>query len=69
MADRVSLPWDVRIRIPTNAAMPSEARTQLIAEVRAKLENGELDSDLALVETALALIDGDRRAKTSAKNN
>lgn len=65
MADRVSLPWDVRIRVPTQASMPPEAREALVAEVRAKLEAGELDSDLALVETALALLDGDSRIKNS----
>jgi len=61
MTDRVSLPWDARVRIDTRADMPPEAREQLVEEVRARLESGELDSELALVETALALIDGDRR--------
>jgi hypothetical protein len=31
-----------------------------IEEVRARLEQGELDSELAALETALALLDGDR---------
>ena len=36
-----------------------EVRPDRVAEVRQRLEAGELDSELALVETALALIDGD----------
>lgn len=31
-----------------------------IDEVRQRLEEGELDSELAALETALALLDGDR---------
>jgi hypothetical protein len=37
-------------------------RRQLVEEVRRRLASGELDSDLARVETAFALLDGDRRA-------
>jgi hypothetical protein len=31
----------------------------MVAEVRRRLESGELDADVALVETALARLDGD----------
>ena len=34
-------------------------RRDRLAEVQRRLEAGELDSELALVETALALLDGD----------
>ena len=48
-----------RIRRETGAAMPASRRRALMAEVRRRLESGELDSDLARIETALALLDGD----------
>jgi hypothetical protein len=48
-----------RLSVPTGAAMPDEVRRGLLASVRERLLSGELDSDQALVETALALLDGD----------
>ncbi len=48
-----------RVEIRTEARVPEEVRQALVAEVRRRLENGELDSELAMVETALALLDGD----------
>jgi len=50
---------DARVPLPTPTP---EASPDRLAEVRQRLESGELDSDLALVETALALLDGDRPA-------
>jgi len=50
---------DPRIRIQTGAAIPEEVRADLVAEVRQRLEAGELDSEMALVETAMAMLDGD----------
>ena len=55
-----------RVEIRTDAGVPEEVRQALVAEVRRRLESGELDSELALVETALALLDGDRPAGTPA---
>lgn len=49
-----------RVEIRTEARVPVEVRQALVAEVRRRLESGELDSELAMVETALALLDGDR---------
>jgi hypothetical protein len=51
------------VRLPTGADTPTTVRRQLVEEVRRRLASGELDSDLARVETALALLDGDRRAE------
>lgn len=51
----------IRFRLPTGGEPPEEVRARLVDEVRRRLDEGELDSDLALVETALALLDGDRR--------
>ena len=45
-----------RVPVPTEA---DERQRKRLEEVRRRLEAGELDSDLALVETALALLDGD----------
>jgi len=50
-----------RLRLATGADTPQQVREQLVEEVRRKLESGELDSEIALVETALALLDGDGR--------
>jgi len=47
-----------RIQMPLETEA-DELRRQRIEEIRRRLESGELDSDLALVETALALLDGD----------
>lgn len=49
-----------RVEIRTEASVPEQVRQALVAEVRRRLESGELDSELAMVETALALLDGDR---------
>ncbi|MHC4547572.1 MAG: hypothetical protein ACYTEZ_02255 [Planctomycetota bacterium] len=49
-----------RVQLRTGAVVPDRVRQDLVAEVKRKLETGELDSDLAMVETALALLDGDR---------
>jgi hypothetical protein len=51
-----------RLSIPTGADTPATARRKLVEGVRRRLASGELDSDLARVETAFALLDGDRRA-------
>lgn len=56
------LPREPRMRLPTGADTPDAVRRQLVEEVRRRLASGELDSDLARVETAFALLDGDRRA-------
>ncbi|HEX5138766.1 MAG TPA: hypothetical protein VFY93_17470 [Planctomycetota bacterium] len=37
-------------------------RRKLVDEVRRRLANGELDTDIARMETAFALLDGDLRA-------
>lgn len=59
---------DERVEVRTGARMPEEVRQALVAEVRRRLESGELDSELAMVETALALLDGDRQYGVGAKN-
>lgn len=48
-------------RAPRPEEIPSgeEIRRQLVAEVRRKLLAGELDTEVAALETALALLDGD----------
>ena len=48
-----------RLSIETEGVVPDHVRARLVAEVRRRLEAGELDSDLARIETALALLDGD----------
>ena len=48
------------LRVPTGAETPEEVRAELVEKVRERLQKGELDSDMALVETALALLDGDQ---------
>lgn len=48
-----------QLRVETGARIPDSLRAELVAEVRRRLEAGELDSDLARIETALALLDGD----------
>ena len=48
-----------RIHIPTEGNQPLGVRDALLADVRARMEAGEFDSETALVETALALLDGD----------
>lgn len=58
-----------RIEIRTGARMPEEVRQALVAEVRRRLECGELDSELAIVETALALLDGDRQYGVREENH
>jgi hypothetical protein len=50
------------LRIETGADTPAGVRRQLVEEVRRRLLSGELDSEIARVETAFALLDGDRRA-------
>jgi hypothetical protein len=51
-----------RLAVPTGADTPDRVRKELVEEVRRRLESGELDSDLARVETAFALLDGDPAA-------
>jgi hypothetical protein len=53
---------DGPLRRSTGADIPDEVRDELMEEVRRRLAEGELDTDLALVETAFALLDGDRPA-------
>lgn len=53
---------DPLLRIDTGADTPPPVRRKLVDEVRRRLAMGELDSDLARVETAFAILDGDRRA-------
>lgn len=50
---------EVRMRIEVDAEVPSEVREAYLEEVRRRLEAGELDSDVAMFETAMALLDGD----------
>lgn len=52
-----------RLQLDTGAEVPASVRADLVAEVRKRLEEGELDSELALVETALALLDGDAKSR------
>jgi len=52
---------DPRSRLP-NAAAQRAARKRLLEDVRRRLENGELDSADAAMETAAALLDGDEPA-------
>ena len=47
------------VRIHTGADTPRRVREELVAEVKRRLETGELDTELAIVETALAMLDGD----------
>ncbi len=47
------------LNIPTDAEIPAEVRKRRLAEIAERLEAGELDSDLAAIETAMALLDGD----------
>jgi hypothetical protein len=53
---------EARVRVETGADTPHTVRRKLVEEVRRRLANGELDTDLARVETAFALLDGDLRA-------
>ncbi len=48
-----------RFRILVESDMPEAARLELIEAVKRRLAAGELDSDLATLETAVALLDGD----------
>ncbi len=50
-----------RLSISTQAAVPSDVQERHLAEVAERIEAGELDSDLAAIETAMALLDGDIR--------
>jgi hypothetical protein len=52
---------DPLLRVETGADTPAPVRRKLVDEVRRRLADGELDSDLARVETAFAILDGDRR--------
>lgn len=45
---------------PRLPSVPEEVRREQVEEVRRRLQTGELDSELAIVETAFALLDGDR---------
>ncbi len=45
----------------TQAAVPSDVQERRLADVAQRIEAGELDSDLAAIETAMALLDGDIR--------
>ena len=50
-----------RLSITTQAAVPSDVQERRLADVAQRIEAGELDSDLAAIETAMALLDGDIR--------
>ncbi len=52
---------DPSIRVETGAKTPPEVRERQLAEIRRRLEAGELDSDLAVLETACAILDGDSK--------
>ena len=52
-----------KLHVETGAATPPAVRRQLVEEVRRRLASGELDSDIARVETAFALLDGDLRGR------
>ena len=47
------------VRVATRAGIPRQVRERQIDEIRRRLKAGELDSRLALMETAMALLDGD----------
>ena len=53
---------DGLFRRSTGAETPAPVRNELVEDVQRRLEAGELDSELALVETAMAILDGDRPA-------
>ena len=48
-----------RLSITTQAAVPSDVQERRLADLAQRIEAGELDSDLAAIETAMALLDGD----------
>ena len=48
-----------RLSFTTQAAVPSDVQERRLADVADRIEAGELDSDLAAIETAMALLDGD----------
>ena len=50
-----------RLSIKINAEVSEEAQQRRLAEVAERIEAGELDSYLAAIETAMALLDGDIR--------
>jgi hypothetical protein len=50
-----------RLSFTTQAAVPSDVQERRLADVADRIEAGELDSDLAAIETAMALLDGDIR--------
>ena len=50
-----------RLSITTQAAVPSDVQERRLADLAQRIEAGELDSDLAAIETAMALLDGDVR--------
>jgi hypothetical protein len=45
--------------IPIEAAIPADIREEQIREIKRRLEEGELDTDEAVLETAFAMLDGD----------
>ena len=51
---------DNAVRKDTGGAIPPEVRQRQLDEIKRRMEAGELDSDLALMETAMAMLDGDR---------
>ncbi len=44
----------------SNPVPAPDARNRHLDDVRRRLESGELDSPMAVLETAAALLDGDR---------
>lgn len=44
----------------TGGMIPPDVRERQLDEIKRRMEAGELDSDLAMMETAIALLDGDR---------
>ena len=51
-----------RLSIKITTEIPADVQKRRLAEVAERIESGELDSDLAAIETAMALIDGDIKA-------
>jgi hypothetical protein len=58
---------DPRLRVETEANVPPEVRERQLDDIRQRLEAGELDSDLAAIETAFALLDGDVAARAQPR--
>ncbi len=59
------MPNPKKLSIETDAEAPAEVLKRRLADVAERLEDGELETDLAAIETAMALLDGDPRSATA----